>query len=98
GIVVAKMECIRCHTPHGSALAKLIREEPRHPPFEERACDACHDDPGKDGAMRLKGTGREFCMLCHSAQDDEAGLPVTHPPFVKGECWTCHDPHVGTSG
>jgi predicted CXXCH cytochrome family protein len=66
-----------------------------HGPFEQGACDACHEradakDPGK-----AKVTN-ETCLGCHDEFAGSAPVRVgknkSHPSS-KGTCTGCHNPH-----
>lgn len=60
-----------------------------HPPFKEKACNACHinDDPATISHMQNK-----ICYSCH--QDYAEKRTWMHGPVASGECTACHFPHA----
>lgn len=94
GIIVRETDCTACHAPHGSDKDKLLLEAKVHPSFEPGGCDTCHDRPGPEGAVKLKGFGAEICLTCHEDKKEEQKKKNVHPPFLSGACGKCHSPHV----
>lgn len=83
--------CVRCHDPHASKNAKIIRETGLHPAFEGGMCESCHDAEGAGGKAKLTGSETETCGACHP--DRVEGKKSAHAPVAGGSCTTCHDPH-----
>ncbi|BCR03994.1 c-type cytochrome [Desulfuromonas versatilis] len=59
----------------------------KHRPYEEKACNDCHDQAQQNGLIRPQ---RELCFVCH--KDFIQGTQV-HGPVAVGECLACHKPH-----
>ncbi len=59
-----------------------------HPPFEERACDACHDFQLSLASLRQQ---KDLCFSCHDDFTDS--LAYVHGPVGGGFCTQCHHPH-----
>ena len=59
-----------------------------HKPYEERACESCHE---QKGSFRLSAALPDLCYKCH--MDYHQKLLVVHGPLEAGECLNCHNPH-----
>lgn len=59
-----------------------------HKPYQERACDACHN-PENMGELLLPEP--DLCYQCHD--DLHASNKVLHGPVDAGYCTQCHNPH-----
>jgi predicted CXXCH cytochrome family protein len=78
-------------------LAPLPKDQATvvHGPYEQGACDACHEraDPSDPGAAQVT---RETCLACHDEFAGTAPVKIgkgkSHPSS-KGNCTTCHNPH-----
>lgn len=57
-----------------------------HPPYVERACDACHDISNQMTVMETQ----QSCAECHPRYFSEE---VGHGPVSQGACDECHEPH-----
>lgn len=84
--------CDRCHPAQVAAFeARYL-----HPPFQQGACLACHQQHNMNPAevsLRSPGGG---CTTCHG---QARPLPVQHQPYARQSCTSCHDPHSSdTSG
>jgi predicted CXXCH cytochrome family protein len=95
GITKFERGCVRCHDAHASKNEKLIHEFKQHPPFADRACDACHEPPNKDGSARLSESLSETCLACHSDRAEAEGRK-DHPHLYSSgiDCTQCHSGHV----
>jgi predicted CXXCH cytochrome family protein len=66
-----------------------------HGPYEQGACDACHEraDARDPGPARVTN---ETCLGCHDEFSGSAPVKVgkgkSHPSN-KGNCTACHNPH-----
>jgi predicted CXXCH cytochrome family protein len=72
----------------------------KHPPYEMKMCDNCHDmqgaDTGTPRGFSLVEERNKLCWMCH---DDMSPESLTeqyrwiHGPVQLGACLECHDPH-----
>ena len=78
-----KMDCTSCHNPHGSATAKMIKDDSAN-----ETCTRCHAD--KRGPFVWEHPPvRENCMNCHDPHGSHnENMLVARPPFL---CQRCHD-------
>jgi predicted CXXCH cytochrome family protein len=68
----------------------------QHPPFEEKACDLCHDTHASEHAGLLVASQQTVCGGCHSdAIPDPETSASAHAPVADGDCSGCHLPHQG---
>jgi len=63
-----------------------------HFPYEEKACDDCHDKNKADGLIRPKS---QLCFVCHT---DFIKGSFVHGPVAVGDCLACHVPHNSQYG
>lgn len=90
-----RARCTECHNPHGSDQKKLLNNYV-HPPFAERQCDTCHQEPKNGRVALVEGGRRELCLVCHADMQERLDkAKVKHAP-VTGEagCVACHSPHA----
>ena len=59
-----------------------------HPPYQERACEDCHD---RTSVTFLVMDAKQLCFLCHDSSEFEG--PYVHGPVAVGDCVVCHHPH-----
>ncbi|HET9552640.1 MAG TPA: cytochrome c3 family protein [Anaeromyxobacteraceae bacterium] len=73
--------------PKGEALVV-------HGPYEQGACDTCHERADAKNPGRAAVT-KETCLACHDEFGGSAPVRIgkgkNHP--IKGECTGCHNPH-----
>lgn len=98
GQVSETTRCGTCHLAHGSATPKLLVGSRLHPPFEEKACEACHRSP-RGGRVRLIARGEALCTSCHGDHVPPAGHQGSvHEPIRSSRtapgCLSCHNPHL----
>ncbi len=58
-----------------------------HRPFQQRACQSCHDAAQK---MAVRVDLADSCRGCHGRY---FGPEVGHAPVSNGQCGDCHDMH-----
>jgi len=58
-----------------------------HSPYDEKACNDCHDKRKTIGLIVPK---RQLCGMCH---EDFVQGSVVHGPVAIGACLACHLPH-----
>lgn len=83
-----------------SRLAPLPRDRATvvHGPYEQGACDTCHEraDAGNPGRARVSD---QTCLDCHDEFAGKAPVRIgkgrSHPTG-KGACTSCHNPHNST--
>lgn len=86
--------------PTGAAekrLAPLPKDQATvvHGPYEQGACDTCHEraDAANPGAAKVTN---ETCLACHDEFAGTAPVKIgkgkSHPSG-KGTCTGCHNPH-----
>jgi predicted CXXCH cytochrome family protein len=66
----------------------VIRIRSRHPDYEERNCDNCHD---RSASNFLRTRSDRICFECHD--EDEFTDTFVHGPIAVGGCMVCHLPH-----
>jgi len=101
GQLTARVDCLACHVPHGSANPHMVRGTTLHPPFADGTCEACHRAPFA-GRVRLVRRGQALCTSCH---DDLAKPPPeggSRHAALEGTrreagCLSCHDPHMSAN-
>lgn len=77
-------------------LAPLPKSEALvvHGPYEQGACDTCHERADAKNPGPAKVT-KETCLACHDEFGGSAPVRIgkgkNHP--IKGECTGCHNPH-----
>jgi predicted CXXCH cytochrome family protein len=86
--------------PTGAAekrLAPIPRDQATvvHGPYEQGACDTCHEraDAGNPGAAKVTN---ETCLACHDEFAGTAPVKISKGkshPSGKGTCTACHNPH-----
>ena len=59
-----------------------------HSPYQERACDSCHD---RSSSSFLTAPADELCFLCHDSEPFE--MAYVHGPVAVAACTACHQPH-----
>lgn len=90
GADLGNLECVSCHTPHGTGNQALLAEH-LHPPVED-GCDICHE--GSFDAL-AEGGAPELCVMCHDdVAEAAAAAPVPHGALEVGSCTDCHNPHA----
>ena len=80
-----------------SRLAPLPRDRATvvHGPYEQGACDTCHEraDAGNPGRAQVSD---QTCLGCHDEFAGKAPVKIgkgrSHPAG-KGTCTGCHNPH-----
>ncbi|MFQ5776786.1 MAG: cytochrome c3 family protein, partial [Terriglobia bacterium] len=93
----AGSRCPECHNPHGSSRAKLINNFV-HSPFEEKACDTCHEAPQEGQLAFVEGARRDLCLFCHAEKQELLEQsPFVHSALLVGGCVDCHSPHAATN-
>lgn len=92
GLPMAGLACLSCHTPHATPNEHMLRKV-LHSPFEEQACDMCHDTEGDD-PRTLFAEVPELCQTCHDDVSDMPGAASVHAPVREGRCLYCHMPHA----
>jgi predicted CXXCH cytochrome family protein len=78
-------------------LAPLPRDQATvvHGPYEQGACDTCHEraDAKNPGAAKVTN---ETCLACHDEFAGKSPVKIgkgkSHPDG-KGTCTACHNPH-----
>lgn len=60
----------------------------KHAPFEEGACDSCHNPQRGHVLVAAK---EELCVGCHSFEPQKK---YVHGPVASGDCLLCHEPHT----
>jgi predicted CXXCH cytochrome family protein len=76
---VEGLACMNCHTPHGGAFARLLKDR------EDRTCLSCHGQPltnARGGVLAAMTQLQDPAFHKHGAMRD-------------GECSGCHAPHGG---
>jgi predicted CXXCH cytochrome family protein len=66
-----------------------------HGPFEQGACDTCHERADAKSPGSAKVTN-ETCLACHDEFAGTAPVKISKSkshPSGKGTCTTCHNPH-----
>jgi predicted CXXCH cytochrome family protein len=74
------------------ASLELSRNEPTyfyHAVYEEKQCEACHDN---ENANRIMEELPDLCYQCHL--DFSKEYENLHVPVAMGECGECHHPHL----
>ncbi len=75
--------------PEKELVAKnAIKTLVMHPPYEEKACDGCHQ---MNNSYKLKSKQPDLCYTCH--ESFESKFKVVHGPVASGYCTECHSPH-----
>lgn len=92
---VATSTCLSCHAAHGSDVKGMLLGKVLHPPFAERACQACHRK-GLGGKVLMQKSGAALCFACHSQQEKQWSSGTVHGAVQKGQCTACHNPHVAS--
>ena len=92
---VADASCTACHNPHGSGSKGLLFGNV-HSPFAKKMCNQCHEGPSSAAPLKIKKSGFELCMGCHSSMINEVFTKNrVHWPLVdKTGCLNCHNPHA----
>jgi predicted CXXCH cytochrome family protein len=101
--------CTKCHDPHQSDQAKLLRKP------APQLCFGCHDEDEFKGAAVHKPVQAGSCTKCHDPHksdqprllrkpapqlcfgchdEDEFKGKVVHGPAAEGKCLDCHRPHA----
>ena len=75
----------------GCHAAEHVRGGPRHSPFLEGNCLACHVDHASSTPLLLKPDAESLCLSCHGGVQMSDGHLV-HPADAPG-CLSCHAPH-----
>jgi predicted CXXCH cytochrome family protein len=78
-------------------LAPLPKEQATvvHGPYEQGACDTCHERADAKDPGTAKVTN-ETCLACHDEFAGTAPVKITKGkshPSGKGTCTACHNPH-----
>jgi predicted CXXCH cytochrome family protein len=66
-----------------------------HGPYEQGACDTCHERADARDPGAAKATD-ETCLACHDEFAGTAPVKVSKikaHPAGKGSCTSCHNPH-----
>lgn len=92
---VLTSSCLSCHAAHGSEVKGMLAGTKLHPPFAERACQACHRK-GLGGKVLMQKSGAALCFACHSQQEKSWSSGTVHGAVQKGQCTACHNPHVSS--
>lgn len=71
-----------------TAEAKPAGDKSRHPPYEEKRCDNCHDKTTQSGFVTPL---KELCFVCHAGFIKGS---YVHGPVAAGDCLFCHEPHT----
>jgi predicted CXXCH cytochrome family protein len=69
---------------------KSAGDKSRHPPYEEKKCDSCHDKTTPSGFVTPV---KELCYVCHTGFFKG---PFVHGPAASGDCLFCHEPHTSS--
>ena len=80
-------DCKSCHD-----VADITGDRP-HEPVAKDDCKGCHLSHGMVGALRLKESGRQLCLMCHDGIELGLQREILHGPVAEGRCDACHDPH-----
>jgi predicted CXXCH cytochrome family protein len=75
----------------GADGGKSEKEESRHPPYEAKECDGCHDK-SKEGGLAYPRN--ELCFVCHT---NFIKGSFVHGPVAVGDCLACHLPHTAAA-
>lgn len=67
--------------------ADRVRVSSIHKPYEEKACNKCHDKT-KDSGLIVPAS--QLCFTCHT---NIAKSTFVHGPAAVGGCIECHEPH-----
>jgi predicted CXXCH cytochrome family protein len=82
-------ECVQCHNPHGSDIAKFLVMP------KNRICFACHDPVPADvekGSKHSVVKDEKSCMNCHDPHaTDVDSLLISSPQIL---CLNCHDREI----
>jgi predicted CXXCH cytochrome family protein len=92
-VSVSRVNCARCHNPHGSEFPKALLTDKQHPPFAEGSCQSCH----RRGLKTRSANGpipdtSKTCFACHDAATTKGMF--THSAVTRGQCAGCHEPHL----
>lgn len=90
---VSRANCARCHEPHHSVNAHLLKRSV-HYPVRERLCNTCHVKPIVAGEPI--SVAPDVCLMCHNkfapASNENRRQ---HGALATGNrCTNCHDPHA----
>ncbi len=102
GQFTSRIDCLKCHLPHGSSRTHMLTGTELHMPFADGDCDSCHRPPFA-GRVRLRARGKRVCTACHGEiiEPVEVGGSI-HAPVVavgrQASCISCHDPHLSSAG
>ncbi len=90
GADLASLECISCHSPHGTGNRKSLARH-LHPPVAD-GCDTCHEG----SVTKLVENGESaLCLMCHEDIGKRAAAAkVPHPALEVAHCKDCHNPHA----
>jgi predicted CXXCH cytochrome family protein len=66
----------------------VIRILSKHPDYENRTCDNCHD---RSANNFLRAPTDRICFQCH--EEEEYMGTYVHGPIAVGGCMVCHFPH-----
>jgi len=82
-VVEGKMGCASCHNPHGSAVAKMVKDD-----SSRTMCLSCHADK-RGPHLWAHPPVSEDCMNCHSPHGSHYDrMLVAKMPFL---CQRCHN-------
>jgi len=76
-VVVTGRACLNCHTPHGGALPKLVKDEPL------KVCMKCHEQ------KQTAPDGRTVASVAEVLDTKQ----FRHGPARDGNCGGCHNVH-----
>lgn len=65
-----------------------VRQPSKHPPFEQKRCELCHN---REMSNTLIVEKHELCGICHTSDMFDGAF--RHGPAASSQCYACHDPH-----
>ena len=87
-------KCLDCHD---KGMARQLKAQYKHEPFERERCTECHKDVVCDKEKKkfavLKGSLKTICFGCHTKAKSDEKKKNVHKPFKGKRCTDCHDPH-----
>jgi predicted CXXCH cytochrome family protein len=90
GADLGSLQCVECHTPHGTGHEKLLATNVHAPILE--GCDTCHE-----GAWNqvMEDGESSLCVMCHDDIEElSTAATVPHAAMEMARCADCHNPHA----